>query len=226
MITFSELEKLRKRVANSVIGVELHVTPLDTRKSNDTSAMYFYSFYFKPDHTTTDEEAIMVNVFLRKDPKDEWQLYTLQVTFKVSNNNKETEATPTWDEKISTINGTYLGFEAQFKDQVNRNIAELNTYISDEHNIFRAVPKNILNNFDNGLVNFFGDWLMFKKSNSIANNAIKLENKIKDAASQKSTDVTNTLGITKTVLEAITLPKGTLTVKNIELDGAFRISFV
>jgi hypothetical protein len=133
-----------------------------------------------------------------------------------------------------TLSSTLIPDElkTQLGDRLKGHLDELNTYIVGKNSFGRIANRKYEEigyvQWGKAVYDIVGEAGMFIMSTLLTNADSSLENKIKNSASRKATTNT-TMSLTQDVLSKIVFPRITEDsidqTLNVELDGAFRISY-
>lgn len=202
-----EILELVATVNNAVISVEKYF------KNREDIFYCLYSYHFEH---KDNETYILIIYFKKAGDNDPWIMN--DVKLKLINDE---------DFSIEFVSGSEDQNDSnivirQFKDH----LTELNSYIKNKTSLKRA----FINKFSavNAVTTSFDtlyDGGIFLLNNHLSNLDSKLENDIKNNATRKNESNDSTLNMTKDILKNISLPGGSLTIQNIELNNAFRISY-
>ena len=211
------LSELIQKVNTAVVNVEKYFALGDNHYC-------FFSYYFE----ITNEDNFQVKIiYFKKDkpatkPTPKWEMqdivYTKPKNAKSSDLDKWTHQGTT----DTNLSNHLLGL-------FENHLEQLQEYIQGKTEFKKIFKNNYRQDKTSFLIkasyNTIAEAGMFIGSTLLANADSDLENKIKDVTSQRNTGNNNTMAVTSNILKSIELPKGTLTITNIELNNAFRISY-
>lgn len=210
-----QIKQIAQKVNTAVVNVEKYFALGDNHYC-------FFSYYFE----ITNEDNFQVKIIYFKksitnQPASKWEMQDIVYT-RPKNDSSDLNKWTTQDTIDTNFSNHLLGLFENHLEQLQEYIqgkTEFKKIFKDNYG------KDKTSFFVKPLYNTIAEAGMFIGSTLLANADSDLENKIKNVTSQRNTENNNTMAVTSDILKNIELPKGTLSITNIELNNAFRISY-
>jgi hypothetical protein len=234
----AEVNFIQKIIGNTTVNVENYFL-LNPEEISPTAYCFFsYFFLLEP-----NDEFFQIKMVYFEKPHgtDQWVMKDVLLRKGKENDAPDNE---NYGWTIYPKDKTILNL--RLEGELTNHLEQLYNYLIGEskEEYFKILKRDYFSNVPllwKTSIDSVGDIGMFGLSALFANFDSNLENKIKDVASRKNFDIgrnvasiqntisnpKNTIVITNEILESIVLPsaKNTLSIQNIELNNAFRISF-
>lgn len=213
---------IQRNIQNATVNVERYF--LLYPQNLQATAYCFYSYFFQIDPAN---QYFHIKMIYFEKPLNTEQWIMKDVLLRKNKDNHDPESNEyRWT--IFPENQNELNVRLQ--NELIHHLEQLYNYLIGEskEDYFKILKRDYYTNkplLTKTLIDSGGDILMFGASAYFANLDSDTENKIKNNATRKNEGNDNTLNMTKDILKNISLPKGGLTVQNIELNNAFRISY-